>query len=64
MAGPKACFDTNNADHHHFITEDKTKIIDIPSAELVVGVPTAPEGYEVMTVNVVVRLRPSQKIAP
>ena len=56
--GSKAYFDTNVSEHHHFFLEDADAIIDIPNADVTFGkAPTAPEGYEIARVDVVVRLR-------
>jgi Fur family iron response transcriptional regulator len=56
--GSKTYFDTNVSDHHHFFVEGENELVDIPSAEVVVGnTPAAPEGYEVARVDIVVRLR-------
>ena len=56
--GSKAYFDTNTSSHHHFFIEGADELVDIPSAEVVVGkTPLPPEGYEIDRVDVVVRLR-------
>ena len=56
--GSKAYFDTNASAHHHFFVEGEDELLDIPSAEVMVGkTPTPPEGYEIARVDVVVRLR-------
>jgi Fur family iron response transcriptional regulator len=56
--GSKTYFDTNVSDQHHFFVEGENELVDIPSAEVVVGnTPEAPEGYEVARVDIVVRLR-------
>jgi Fur family iron response transcriptional regulator len=56
--GSKAYFDTNANAHHHFFVEGEDELLDIPSAEVLVGkTPTPPEGYEIARVDVVVRLR-------
>lgn len=56
--GSKAYFDTNNSEHHHFFVEDENDLLDIPSTDVVVGkAPTAPDGYEIARIDVVVRLR-------
>jgi Fur family iron response transcriptional regulator len=56
--GSKAYFDTNVTEHHHFFLEDADAIIDIPDAAVTFDkTPTAPEGYEIARVDVVVRLR-------
>ena len=56
--GSKAYFDTNVSNHHHFFVEGEDSLFDIPGAEVIVDkTPTAPQGYEVARVDVVVRLR-------
>jgi Fur family iron response transcriptional regulator len=56
--GSKTYFDTNVSDHHHFFVEGENELVDIPSADVIVGnTPTAPEGYEIARVDIVVRLR-------
>jgi Fur family transcriptional regulator, iron response regulator len=56
--GSKTYFDTNVSQHHHFYIESENDLVDIPHSEVVVGLtPTPPEGYEVVRVDVVVRLR-------
>jgi Fur family iron response transcriptional regulator len=56
--GSKAYFDTNSSSHHHFFVEGEDELLDIPSADVIVGkTPEAPEGYEIARVDVVVRLR-------
>jgi Fur family transcriptional regulator, iron response regulator len=56
--GSKTYFDTNVSDHHHFFVEGDNELVDIPNAEVMLDkLPTAPAGYEVARVDVVVRLR-------
>ena len=56
--GSKTYFDTNISDHHHFFVEGENALVDIPGADMIVGkMPTAPDGYEVARIDVVVRLR-------
>jgi Fur family iron response transcriptional regulator len=56
--GSKTYFDTNVSQHHHFFIESENDLVDIPHSQVVVGrTPTPPEGYEVVRVDVVVRLR-------
>jgi len=56
--GSKTYFDTNASEHHHFFVEGESNLFDIPDADMVVGkMPTAPEGYEIARIDVVVRLR-------
>ncbi|MCI0599689.1 MAG: transcriptional repressor [Beijerinckiaceae bacterium] len=59
VEGTKTVFDTNTSDHSHFYYEDTGHIEDIPLAGmLIAGNVTPPEGYEIVKVDVVVRLRP------
>jgi Fur family transcriptional regulator, iron response regulator len=54
-------FDTNNSAHHHFFVEDKNQLMDIPPTNVLVGnMPIPPEGYEIVRIDVVVRLRRKQ----
>jgi Fur family transcriptional regulator, iron response regulator len=54
----KTYFDTNVSDHHHFYIETEQNLIDIPAATSIVGeLPNIPDGYEIIRVDVVVRLR-------
>jgi Fur family iron response transcriptional regulator len=58
VEGSKAYFDTNASTHHHFFIEGADELLDIPSAEVVIGkTPLPPEGYEIERVDVVVRLK-------
>lgn len=55
--GSKTYFDTNVANHHHFLIEDTNQLVDIPGSHIAVGaLPQAPEGMEVTRVDVIVRL--------
>ena len=56
--GAKSYFDTNTHDHPHFFWEDEDRLTDAPSDELVIAqLPDAPEGAEIASVDVVIRLR-------
>jgi Fur family transcriptional regulator, iron response regulator len=57
MLGTRAYFDTDTGDHQHFYIEDEGRIIDIPATVRVGELPQPPEGYRVVGVDVVVRLR-------
>jgi Fur family transcriptional regulator, iron response regulator len=58
----KTYFDTNNSAYHHFFVEDKNQLMDIPPTNVLVGnMPTPPEGYEIVRIDVVVRLRRKQE---
>lgn len=54
----RSYFDTNVSDHHHFFLEDEGKLVDIPSEGIrVEGLPTAPDGRHINSVDVIVRLK-------
>jgi Fur family iron response transcriptional regulator len=56
--GGKAYFDTNVDEHHHYMVEGEDGMWDAPSdAVPLAGNVTAPPGFEVAGVDVVVRLR-------
>jgi Fur family iron response transcriptional regulator len=61
----KTFFDTNNSAHHHFFTEDTNDVVDIPPVDVRNGtMPTTPEGYEIVRIDVVVRLRRKRNEIP
>lgn len=56
--GSKSYFDTNMHDHPHFFWEDDARLTDAPSDELEIArLPRTPEGAEITSVDVVIRLR-------
>lgn len=56
--GAKSYFDTNMTDHPHFYWEDTATLTDAPLDQLEIArVPAAPEGAEITSVDVVIRLR-------
>jgi Fur family iron response transcriptional regulator len=56
--GSKSYFDTNMTDHPHFYWEDTAKLTDAPAEQLEIShLPDAPEGAEIASVDVVIRLR-------
>jgi len=56
--GARVYFDTNTADHHHFLLEDDGELYDIAGANVSVSdLPQPPDGLRVARVDVVVRLR-------
>jgi Fur family transcriptional regulator, iron response regulator len=56
--GSKTYFDTNVSPHHHFFIESENALVDIPHSEVIVGrTPVPPKGYEIVRIDVVVRLR-------
>ncbi|MCF4165459.1 transcriptional repressor [Zavarzinia compransoris] len=58
----KAYFDTNTDDHHHFFFEGSNRLTDIPGDHVTIAnLPAPPEGMEVARVEVVIRLRESDR---
>jgi Fur family iron response transcriptional regulator len=58
VEGGKTIFDTNTTDHCHFYYEDTGRVTDIAASSVHFGDHfDPPEGYEVVKVDVVVRLR-------
>lgn len=56
--GSTAWFDTQVDPHHHFYAEDEDRLIDVPTGEVSVGdLPPPPDGYEVVGVDVFLRVR-------
>jgi Fur family iron response transcriptional regulator len=63
IEGTKTIFDTNTTDHAHFFFEETATVEDIPVAcAIPAAAIDAPDGYEIVRVDVVVRLR--RKAAP
>jgi Fur family iron response transcriptional regulator len=60
--GSKSYFDTNTHDHPHFYWEDDGKLTDAPADQLKIKeIPLAPEGAEISSVDVIIRLRKKTK---
>ncbi|KKL51072.1 hypothetical protein LCGC14_2299140 [marine sediment metagenome] len=56
--GSKSYFDTRTDDHPHFYWEDTHELTDAPAHQLEIArLPQAPEGAEIASVDVVIRLR-------
>ncbi|EBA07696.1 Fur family transcriptional regulator Irr [Sagittula stellata] len=56
--GSRSYFDTNTHDHPHFFWEDDGHLTDAPADQLVITqLPNAPDGAEIASVDVVIRLR-------
>jgi Fur family transcriptional regulator, iron response regulator len=56
--GARSYFDTNMTDHPHFYWEDSAALSDAPASELeILRLPRAPDGAEVASVDVIIRLR-------
>lgn len=50
-------FDTNMASHHHFLIEETGELIDIPASCLRTDMPQPPAGYEIDSLELVVKLK-------
>lgn len=60
--GNRTYFDTDLGDHHHFFVEGEEMVLDVPAEALTLGaIPDAPEGMEIVRVDVVVRLRKKRR---
>jgi Fur family transcriptional regulator, iron response regulator len=58
MDGSKTWFDTNISNHYHFLFEDENEVVDIPDGTLCISaLPQPPDGFEIVHVDVTVRLR-------
>ena len=56
--GTRSYFDTNTHDHPHFFWEDDGHLTDAPAEDMVISrLPDAPDGAEIASVDVVIRLR-------
>ena len=56
--GSKSYFDTKCHDHPHFFWEEDGRLTDAPAEELEIArLPSAPDGAEIASVDVVIRLR-------
>ncbi|MEM6384242.1 MAG: iron response transcriptional regulator IrrA [Pseudomonadota bacterium] len=52
-------FDTNVGDHHHMFLEHEDRVIDVPSDAVSVDrLPPIPDGMELVSVDVLMRVRP------
>ena len=56
--GAKSYFDTNTTDHPHFFWEDTGELTDASTERMeIANLPDAPQGAEIASVDVVIRLR-------
>lgn len=54
----KTYFDTNTGNHHHFYLEGSDEVIDMPDGYLTIdNLPALPEGTQLASIDVVVRVR-------
>lgn len=58
--GTRSHFDTNTRQHPHFYWENNGEVTDAPSDQLQFSrLPAPPEGMEISSVDIVIRLRPT-----
>ncbi|WP_051335860.1 iron response transcriptional regulator IrrA [Methylocapsa acidiphila] len=63
--GSRTYFDTNVAEHHHFLVEGSNILIDIPQVAVdLMRLPPPPEGKRVAQVEVIVKLRDAEPTKP
>lgn len=55
--GGRTYFDTNISDHHHFFVEGENRLIDMDGSVELESWPEPPQGMEITSVEVVVRVR-------
>ncbi len=56
--GTKSYFDTNTTDHPHFYWEDSGDLTDASTERMqIANLPPAPDGAEIASVDVIIRLR-------
>ena len=55
--GGRAYFDTNTSDHHHFLVEGEGQLIDLIGNVKIDPLPKPPEGMEIASVELIVRVR-------
>ena len=63
--GSKSYFDTNTHEQPHFFWEDTATLSDAPAEQLQISqLPNAPDGAEIVSVDVVIRLRKKTILKP
>jgi Fur family iron response transcriptional regulator len=59
VEGARTWYDTNVADHHHFFVEGSGEILDVLGSHIKTdNLPDPPNGFEIASVDIVIRLRP------
>lgn len=60
--GSTAWFDTQMGPHHHFFAEDEDRLIDVSTDSITVAdIPSPPDGYELVGVDVLLRIRRAEE---
>lgn len=63
--GSTAWFDTQVDHHHHYYAMDEDRLLDVPGGRVTVcDLPEPPHGYELVEVDVVLRIRRKEKRRP
>lgn len=57
--GAAAYFDTRTGHHHHFYSHDEDRLMDVSTDIAFQAVPVPPPGYELISIDVLVRIRRS-----
>lgn len=61
----RSYFDTNVVPHYHFLNEDTNTLVDIPSSAInFSGIPAAPDGTMVSSVDVIIRVKSANSLHP
>lgn len=55
--GSAAWFDTELKHHHHFYSVDEDQLMDVPGDITVGNLPDIPQGYQLLSVDVLLRIR-------
>ena len=53
----KSLYDTNNKNHYHLYIEDEGKIIDIPTKNINLDIPSIPACLQLHNIDIIVRIR-------
>ena len=63
--GSTAWFDTQVDHHHHYYAMDEDRLLDVPGGRVTVcDLPEPPDGYELVEVDDVLRIRRKEKHRP
>lgn len=62
LYGATAYFDTDISHHHHFYVAYEDRLIDVPQGTIKVrNIPALPKGYDLVSIDVLLRLKPSSQ---
>ena len=65
LCGTTAFFDTQLAHHHHFYACEEDRLIDVPEKLISIrGIPSPPDGYELVSVDLLLRIKRREKVEP